>query len=87
MVPSYKKIDFPCVETTACTFGGDKLERLFVTTGIHKSIEENAGSVFVVDGLGAVGTKSLFFCWISNHVQGKKLDFDDPFLRMFVFMP
>ena len=57
-----QKIDFPCVETTACAFGGDKLERLFVTTGIHKSIEEeNAGSVFVVDGLGAVGTKPFSF--------------------------
>ena len=57
-----QKIDFPCVETTACAFGGDKLERLFVTTGIHKSIEEeNAGSVFVVDGLGAVGAKVFSF--------------------------
>jgi len=57
-----QKIEFPCVETTACAFGGDKLERLFVTTGIHKSIEEeNAGSVFVVDGLGAVGTKAFSF--------------------------
>jgi len=50
------KIDFPCVETTACAFGGDRMDRLFVTTGIHKTIEEpNAGSVFVVDGLGAQG--------------------------------
>jgi sugar lactone lactonase YvrE len=57
-----QKIDFPCVETTACAFGGDKLERLFVTTGIHKSIEEeNAGRVFVVDGLGVVGTKAFSF--------------------------
>ena len=57
-----QKIEFPCVETTACAFGGDKLERLFVTTGIHKSIEEeNAGSVFVVDGLGAFGTKAFSF--------------------------
>jgi sugar lactone lactonase YvrE len=50
------KIDFPCVETTACTFGGDRLDRLFVTTGVHKTLEEpNAGSVFVVDGLGVQG--------------------------------
>ena len=57
-----QKIDLPCVETTACTFGGDKFERLFVTTGIHKSIEEeNAGRVFVVDGLGVVGTKAFSF--------------------------
>ena len=57
-----QKIDLPCVETTACAFGGEKFERLFVTTGIHKSIEEeNAGRVFVVDGLGVVGTKAFSF--------------------------
>ena len=57
-----QKIDFPCVETTACAFGGEKLDRLFVTTGIHKSIEEsNAGRVFVVDGLGVNGTKAFAF--------------------------
>jgi sugar lactone lactonase YvrE len=49
-------VDFPCVETTACTFGGPKLDRLFVTTGIHKSKKEtHAGKVFVVDGLGVKG--------------------------------
>ena len=57
-----QKIDFPCVETTACAFGGEKLDRLFVTTGIHKSIEEsNAGRLFVVDGLGVNGTKAFAF--------------------------
>ena len=77
-----QKIDFPCVETTACTFGGEKLDRLFVTTGIHKSIEEsNAGRLFVVDGLGVNGTKAFAFCWISNHEQVRQLDFYDPFLR------
>ena len=50
------RIDLPCVETTACTFGGPELDRLFVTTGIHKSIEEpNAGKIFVIDGLGVKG--------------------------------
>ncbi len=50
------RVDLPCVETTACTFGGPDLNRLFVTTGIHKSIKEpNAGKVFVIDGLGARG--------------------------------
>jgi len=35
---------------------------LFVTTGIHKSIEEeNAGRVFVIDGLGVNGTKAFSF--------------------------
>ena len=57
-----EKIDFPCVETTACAFGGDKLERLFVTTGIHKSIEEeHAGRVFVIDGLGVCGVEAFSF--------------------------
>ena len=51
-----RKIDFPCVETTACTFGGDHFDRLFVTTGVHKTLKEpDAGSVFVVDGLEVQG--------------------------------
>ena len=57
-----QEVDFPCVETTACAFGGDRLERLFVTTGIHKSIkEENAGRLFVVDGLGVSGVNAFSF--------------------------
>ncbi|MEC7802636.1 MAG: SMP-30/gluconolactonase/LRE family protein [Verrucomicrobiota bacterium] len=57
-----QKIDLPCLETTSCAFGGDALNRLFVTTGIHKSIEEeNAGRVFVIDGLGVNGTKAFSF--------------------------
>ncbi|MDA8989046.1 SMP-30/gluconolactonase/LRE family protein [Opitutales bacterium] len=52
-----RKVLLPCVETTACTFGGNRLDRLFVTTGIHKTLEEaGAGHVFVVDGLHAQGT-------------------------------
>ncbi len=55
-----RQIDFPCVETTACAFGGHKLERLFVTTGLHKTLEErDAGKVFVVDGLGVTGTPAI----------------------------
>ena len=51
-----KKIFFPCVETTACTFGGDQYDRLFVTTGLHKTLNErDAGKVFVVDGLSTHG--------------------------------
>jgi sugar lactone lactonase YvrE len=57
-----QKIDFPCVETTACTFGGVGLSQLFVTTGIHKSLkEENAGKVFVVDGLSSRGVPSFAY--------------------------
>ncbi|QQL46215.1 SMP-30/gluconolactonase/LRE family protein [Sulfuriroseicoccus oceanibius] len=51
-----RRIDFPCVETTAVAFGGPDMTDLYVTTGIHKSIEEDqAGSLFVVRGVGATG--------------------------------
>ena len=51
-----RRVELPCVETTACTFGGSQFDRLFVTTGIHKTmVEENAGRVFVIDGLGVRG--------------------------------
>jgi len=51
-----KKISFPCTETTACTFGGAQYDRLFVTTGLHKTLSEpDAGKVFVVDGLSTHG--------------------------------
>ena len=57
-----QQISFPCVETTACAFGGDNLDRLFVTTGIHKSLEEeNAGHIFVVDGIGVRGVEACAF--------------------------
>ena len=58
-----QKVELPCVETTACAFGGNNLDRLFVTTGIHKThIEENAGKVFVIDGLGVSGVPSIAYC-------------------------
>ncbi len=54
-----RKIDLPCLETTACAFGGENLDTLFVTTGIHKSeIEDDAGLIFKVTGLGVKGQKS-----------------------------
>ena len=50
------RIELHCVETTACTFGGPNLDRLFVTTGIQKDTEEpDAGKVFVIDGLEVQG--------------------------------
>jgi len=56
------QVDFPCVETTACAFGGPNLERLFVTTGLHKTLEEpDAGKVFAVDGLGVSGVSSFAY--------------------------
>ena len=55
-----QKVELPCVETTACAFGGSNLDRLFVTTGIHKTLhEKEAGKVFVIDGLGVSGSSCL----------------------------
>ncbi len=57
-----QKVDLPCLETTSCAFGGSNLDRLFVTTGIHKSIEEpDAGRIFVIDGLGITGVPTYLF--------------------------
>ncbi|WP_269525767.1 SMP-30/gluconolactonase/LRE family protein [Coraliomargarita parva] len=57
-----RHIDLPCLETTACAFGGPELDRLFVTTGIHKTIEEaDAGKVFVIDGLGVKGVPAFAY--------------------------
>lgn len=57
-----ERIELPCLETTACTFGGKDLRDLYVTTGIHKSEkEEEAGRLFVVRGLGVAGLPSHAF--------------------------
>lgn len=57
-----QRVDLPCLETTACTFGGPNLDRLFVTTGIHKSVKEpDAGKVFVIDGLGVHGVPTFAY--------------------------
>ena len=51
-----QKVELPCIETTACAFGGKNLDRLFITTGKHKTlIEEDAGKIFVIDGHGLRG--------------------------------
>ncbi|MEC8190960.1 MAG: SMP-30/gluconolactonase/LRE family protein, partial [Verrucomicrobiota bacterium] len=55
-------IDLPCVETTACAFGGAELDRLFVTTGVHKTLtEKDAGKVFVLDGIGVQGIPAFAY--------------------------
>ena len=57
-----QRVDLPCIETTACTFGGENLDRLFVTTGIKADLDEpNAGKVFVIDGLGVKGVPAFAF--------------------------
>lgn len=50
------RIPLPCLETTACAFGGPDLADLFVTTGVHKTAQEkHAGRLFVIRGLNARG--------------------------------
>ncbi|WP_227021488.1 SMP-30/gluconolactonase/LRE family protein [Oceaniferula marina] len=56
------RVDFPCLETTACAFGGSNLDELYVTTGIHATVrEEHAGRVFCVRGLGVTGVTAHAF--------------------------
>jgi len=57
-----QKIEIPCLETTACAFGGKDLDVLYVTTGVHKTeVEEHAGKVFKVTGLGVKGQKTYLY--------------------------
>ncbi len=57
-----RKIELPCLETTACAFGGSEFGDLFVTTGIHKSVEEERGGrLFRISGLGVRGLPAHAF--------------------------
>ena len=57
-----QRVDLPCIETTACAFGGENLDRLFVTTGIKADLNEpDAGKIFVIDGLGIKGVPAFAF--------------------------
>ena len=57
-----RRVELPCLETTACAFGGAGLDQLFVTTGVHKTeVEEHAGRLFVVRGLGVRGLQASGF--------------------------
>ncbi len=63
--PATKKveaqIDFPCVETTACAFGGSDLGDLYITTGLKPDLAEPlAGRLFVCRP-GAKGVPALTF--------------------------
>ena len=52
------QIDLPVPRVTACTFGGDRLDRLFITTtreGLAPGDHPLAGSVYVAD----VGVRGL----------------------------
>ncbi len=57
-----RRVELPCLETTACAFGGPDLADLYVTTGVHKSVvEEQAGRLFVIRGLGVKGLAANAF--------------------------
>jgi sugar lactone lactonase YvrE len=56
------RVELPCLETTACAFGGENLDELYVTTGIHKEqVEEDAGRLIRIKGLGVTGVPSNSF--------------------------
>ena len=56
------RVELPCLETTACAFGGANLDELYITTGIHKTEqEEHAGKLFKVTGLGVTGLPANSF--------------------------
>ena len=56
-----EQIDFPCIETTACAFGGPDLGDLYITTGLKPGLEEAlAGRLFVCRP-GAKGVPSDAF--------------------------
>jgi sugar lactone lactonase YvrE len=57
-----RRVELPCLETTACAFGGPDLADLYVTTGVHKSVvEAHAGRLFVIRGLGVRGLPAHAF--------------------------
>lgn len=55
------QIDFPCVETTACAFGGPDLQDLYITTGLKPGLAEPlAGRLFICRP-GATGVPAAAF--------------------------
>ncbi|MCB1276114.1 SMP-30/gluconolactonase/LRE family protein [Prosthecobacter sp.] len=55
------QIDFPCIETTACAFGGPDLRDLYITTGKKPGLDEaEAGRLFVCRP-GAQGVPAFVF--------------------------
>ena len=56
-----EQIDFPCVETTACAFGGPDLGDLYITTGLKPGLEEPLAGRLFVCRTGAKGVPANAF--------------------------
>ncbi len=57
-----RRVTLPCLETTACAFGGPDLKDLYVTTGVHKTVkEQHAGRLFVIRDLKIKGVSANAF--------------------------
>jgi len=57
-----RRVELPCREVTAVAFGGVDLADLYVTTGVPATeVEEHAGRLFVVRGLGVTGVPAFAF--------------------------
>lgn len=57
-----QRIELPCLEVTACAFGGEDLTDLYITTGLHSSLEEpGAGRLYRIRGHGARGLPANSF--------------------------
>ncbi|MBB5039069.1 SMP-30/gluconolactonase/LRE family protein [Prosthecobacter dejongeii] len=56
-----QQVDFPCVETTACAFGGPDLRDLYVTTGVKGDLKEAAAGRLFICRPGAQGVPSVAF--------------------------
>jgi sugar lactone lactonase YvrE len=55
-----QRVAIPAAETTACAFGGENLDELYVTTG-ENGKDELGGRLFVVRGLGVKGVTASAF--------------------------
>lgn len=56
-----EQINFPCIETTACAFGGSDLSELYVTTGVKPGFDEAAAGRLFVCKPGVVGVPATAF--------------------------
>lgn len=55
------QIDFPCIETTACAFGGPDLRDLYITTGISGKVTEPLAGRLFHTRPGATGVPAFAF--------------------------